>query len=453
MRGIDHDAAYIASVASQLPGPVLLVGHSYGGAVITNAGSRADNVRGLVYVGAFIPDEGETLQNLADQATDSKVLPALRPTQYPTWYGVEPGAEFTIDPASFHEVFCADLPAEQAAILAVSQRPLAGVSFGEPTQDPAWKTLPTWAVISPSDFVIGPAGERFMAERAGRHDHRGRGLARHDDLAAPGDCRRDPDRGRRGLVTSTARSVCAEAQTDRGSLPHQPPRLCHGREAGNGTTSKKGTRMKIVVIGGTGLIGSKVVALLTERGHEAVAASPRLGVNTLTGEGLADALAGASVVVDVSNAPSFEDQAVLTFFETSTRNLLAAEAAAGVGHHVALSVVGTERLAESGYFRAKIAQETLITSSSDPLLDRACHAVLRVHHEHRRCRHGRRHGAPVSGIHPAHGGGRCRQCGGDGCPRSAGEWHYRGRGARAVPPRRPGSARAQRPARSARGDR
>ena len=167
LRGIDHDAAYIASVASQIPGPVLLVGHSYGGAVITNAGSRADNVRGLVYVGAFIPDEGETLQNLADQATDSKVLPALRPMQYPTTRGSAPDSEFIIDAASFHDIFCADLPAAQAAILAVSQRPLAGVSFGEPTQDPAWKTLPAWAIISPSDFVIGPSGERFMAERAG----------------------------------------------------------------------------------------------------------------------------------------------------------------------------------------------------------------------------------------------------------------------------------------------
>ena len=102
--------------------------------------------------------------------------------------------------------------------------------------------------------------------------------------------------------------------------------------------------MKIVIIGGTGLIGSKVVNILREQGHEAVAASPRLGVNTLTGEGLADALDGAAVVVDVSNAPSFEDHAVLEFFQRSTRNLLAAEAAAGVGHHVALSVVGTERL-------------------------------------------------------------------------------------------------------------
>ena len=124
--------------------------------------------------------------------------------------------------------------------------------------------------------------------------------------------------------------------------------------------------MKIVVIGGTGLIGSQVVTKLGEHGHDAVAASPETGVNTLTGEGLSEALAGAAVVVDVSNSPSFEDAAVMEFFETSTRNLLAAEAAAGVGHHVALSVVGTERLSESGYFRAKIAQEKLITESSVP---------------------------------------------------------------------------------------
>src|SRR5687767_9758157 len=110
----------------------------------------------------------------------------------------------------------------------------------------------------------------------------------------------------------------------------------------------------------------KVVTILREQGHEAVAASPRLGINTLTGEGLAEALAGASVVIDVSNSPSFEDSAVMRFFETSTRNLLAAEAAAGVGHHVALSVVGTQRLAESGYFRAKLAQEQLIEKSSIP---------------------------------------------------------------------------------------
>jgi len=124
--------------------------------------------------------------------------------------------------------------------------------------------------------------------------------------------------------------------------------------------------MKIVVIGGSGLIGSKLVNNLREHGHEAVAASPNSGVNTLTGEGLAEVLKGASVVVDVSNSPSWEDAAVLKFFETSTRNLLTYEAAAGVGHHVALSVVGTDRLSESGYFRAKIAQEKLIEGSPIP---------------------------------------------------------------------------------------
>src|SRR5215218_2755083 len=124
--------------------------------------------------------------------------------------------------------------------------------------------------------------------------------------------------------------------------------------------------MKIVVIGGSGLIGSKLVRKLGEHGHEPVAASPDTGVNTLTGEGLAAVLEGASVVIDVANSPSFEDAAALNFFETSTGNLLAAEAAAGVEHHVALSVVGTDRLAESGYFRAKIAQEKLIQGSSIP---------------------------------------------------------------------------------------
>jgi uncharacterized protein YbjT (DUF2867 family) len=128
----------------------------------------------------------------------------------------------------------------------------------------------------------------------------------------------------------------------------------------------KETIMKIMVIGGTGLIGSKLVAKLREYGHETVAASPKTGVNSITGEGLADALKGASVVVDVTNSPSWEDSAVLKFFETSTRNLLEGEAAAGVGHHVALSVVGTDRLLESGFFRAKLAQENLIKASKIP---------------------------------------------------------------------------------------
>src|SRR5499433_40573 len=123
--------------------------------------------------------------------------------------------------------------------------------------------------------------------------------------------------------------------------------------------------MKIVVIGGTGLIGSKTVAILRQRSHEVVAASPNSGVNTITGEGLKQAMAGAQVVIDLANSPSFEDKAVLEFFETSGRNLLAAEAAAGVRHHVALSIVGIDR-SENGYFRAKVAQENLIKASGIP---------------------------------------------------------------------------------------
>jgi uncharacterized protein YbjT (DUF2867 family) len=124
--------------------------------------------------------------------------------------------------------------------------------------------------------------------------------------------------------------------------------------------------MKIVVIGGTGLIGSRLVKMLGEHGHEVVAASPKSGVNSITGDGLANALKGASVVVDVSNAPDWEDSAVLKFFETSTRNLLSYGAAAGVRHYIALSVVGTERMLKSGYFRAKLAQENLIKAASIP---------------------------------------------------------------------------------------
>ena len=124
--------------------------------------------------------------------------------------------------------------------------------------------------------------------------------------------------------------------------------------------------MKIVVIGGTGLIGSKTGAILRQRGHEVVAAAPKNGVNTITGEGLKEAMAGAQVVIDLANSPSFEDKAVLKFFETSSRNLVAAESAAGVRHHVALSIVGTDRTPENGYFRAKVAQEKLIEASGIP---------------------------------------------------------------------------------------
>jgi uncharacterized protein YbjT (DUF2867 family) len=140
-----------------------------------------------------------------------------------------------------------------------------------------------------------------------------------------------------------------------------------GRSARFKTEVKiKETVMKIVVIGGTGLIGSRVVPKLREQGHEAIAASPDTGVNTITGEGLEEVLKGASVVVDVSNAPSWEDTAVMNFFQTSSHNLLAGEAAAGVRHHVALSVVGSDRMLTSGYFRAKVAQENLIKGSSIP---------------------------------------------------------------------------------------
>src|SRR5215468_9663409 len=124
--------------------------------------------------------------------------------------------------------------------------------------------------------------------------------------------------------------------------------------------------MKIVVIGGTGLIGSKTVAILREEGHEVVAGSPKSGVNTITGKGLKEATAGAQVAIDLANSPSFEDKAVLEFFETSVRNLLAAEAAAGVRHHVVLSIVGTDRMPDNGYFRAKVAQEEMIKGSGIP---------------------------------------------------------------------------------------
>ena len=165
--------------------------------------------------------------------------------------------------------------------------------------------------------------------------------------------------------------------------------------------------MKIVVIGGTGLVGSKVVHALTEQGHDAVAAAPSTGVNTLTGEGLPEVLAGASVVVDVSNSPTLDD-AAMEFFRTATTNLLTAEKDAGVGHHVALSVVGTDRLApQSGYFQAKLLQESLIGDGPIPSLDRARDAVLRVRQHPRRLGDRRRHGAHATRSLSADG--RCRR--------------------------------------------
>jgi pimeloyl-ACP methyl ester carboxylesterase len=167
LRGIAHDAAYIASFLNQIPGPVLLVGHSYGGAVITNAGSGAKNVVGLVYVSGFAPDEGETLLEVEQGSRDSVLLSALVPLQYPTGNGTETATEFAIDPAKFQEAFAADLPLSQTAVLAATQRPIAEQAFGEPTTAPAWKSLSTWAVVATGDKTIGTDIVRFYAERAG----------------------------------------------------------------------------------------------------------------------------------------------------------------------------------------------------------------------------------------------------------------------------------------------
>jgi putative NADH-flavin reductase len=160
--------------------------------------------------------------------------------------------------------------------------------------------------------------------------------------------------------------------------------------------------MKIVVIGGSGLIGTKLVNNLRQRGQEVVAASPSSGVNTFTGAGLTKALTGAQVVVDVSNAPSWEDKAVLEFFETSGRNLLAAEAAAGVGHHVALSVVGTDRLLASGYFPRENGPGKSDQGLKDSVHDRPRHAVLRVRGRHRPILHRRCNGSVTIRSHAAH---------------------------------------------------
>jgi NmrA-like family len=193
--------------------------------------------------------------------------------------------------------------------------------------------------------------------------------------------------------------------------------------------------MKIVVIGGTGLIGSKLVKKLQEHGQETVPASPDSGVNTLTGEGLAEALEGAAVVVDVSNSRSFEDVEVLHFFETSTGNLLEAEAAEGVAHHVALSVVGTERLSESGYFRGKIAQEKLIQESSIPYS--IVHATQFFEFV-KGIADAATEGNTVARTRPvpAHGGRRRRGRGGPNRSGTAGKRHRRNRGPGTVPSRR-----------------
>jgi pimeloyl-ACP methyl ester carboxylesterase len=167
LRGIAHDSAYTASFLNQIPGPVLAVGHSYGGAVISNAAADADNVAGLVFVAAFAPAEGERLGEVESTSKDSVLMTALVPLQYPTGDGAETATEFAVDPAKFHDAFAADLPAEQTAVMAAIQRPVAEPAFSEPSGPPAWKSLPTWAVVATGDKAAGADVTRSMAERAG----------------------------------------------------------------------------------------------------------------------------------------------------------------------------------------------------------------------------------------------------------------------------------------------
>jgi pimeloyl-ACP methyl ester carboxylesterase len=166
LRGISADSAYAASVLAQTPGPVVLVGHSYGGAVISNAATQADNVVGLVFVAAYAPDEGERLGEVEAGSKDSVLNSALVPLQYPTADGGS-ATEFAIDPAKAREAFAGDLSDEQAALIAAVQRPVAEAAFSEPNGPPAWKHLPSWAVVATGDKAAGTDVVRSMAERAG----------------------------------------------------------------------------------------------------------------------------------------------------------------------------------------------------------------------------------------------------------------------------------------------
>ncbi len=167
LRGIVFDSAYIASVVNQIDGPALLVGHSYGGAVITNAASNAANVVGLVYVAAFAPDAGETLGEVENGSKDSVLNEALVQRQYPTGRDGETAVEFAIDPARFRDAFAADLPVERTVVMAATQRPIAAAAFTDASGPPAWKTLPSWAVVATGDKAAGSDVVRSMARRAG----------------------------------------------------------------------------------------------------------------------------------------------------------------------------------------------------------------------------------------------------------------------------------------------
>ena len=167
LRGISQDSAYVASFIQQVDGPVLAVGHSYGGAVITNAATEADNVVGLVYVAAFAPDEGERLGEATPTSKDSVLNEVLVPLQYPTGHNGETATEFIIEPSKLHEAFAADLPPERTAVMAVTQRPISELAFSEPSGTPAWKSLPSWTVLATPDLAAGSDLVRSMAERAG----------------------------------------------------------------------------------------------------------------------------------------------------------------------------------------------------------------------------------------------------------------------------------------------
>jgi pimeloyl-ACP methyl ester carboxylesterase len=167
LRGVAADSAYVAGVLHQVPGPVLAVGHSYGGAVITNAATTADNVVGLVYVAGFAPDEDETLQDIEGTSRDSVLGSALVQTEYPSGSGEETLVELSIDVAQFHAVFAGDLPDGPAAVMGVSQRPIAAIAFGEKSGVPAWRNLPSWAVVATGDKAAGADVVLSMAKRAG----------------------------------------------------------------------------------------------------------------------------------------------------------------------------------------------------------------------------------------------------------------------------------------------
>ena len=167
LRGITDDSAYLASFLSQIPGPVLAVGHSYAGAVISNAATQASNVVGLVYISALIPEEGERLGDATNGSKDSILGTAQVSLTYPTGQGTGTAVEFAVNPARFHEVFAADLPAQQAAVMAATQRPVAQAAFSEPSGTPAWKSLPSWAVVTTGDRAAGTDLVRAMARRAG----------------------------------------------------------------------------------------------------------------------------------------------------------------------------------------------------------------------------------------------------------------------------------------------